>query len=85
MIPYLKFLACRKNAGGKLIIKIATALQGVASKWFEIATLLGIRVDKLNAIKEECDGSTEACLREVIKVIQGCDVNGEHVVTVVCT
>ena len=40
----------------------------MASKWFEIATLLGIPVDKLNSFKEKYEGSAEACLKEVIKV-----------------
>ena len=62
------FSACEKNASMRLITKLATGLQGVASKWFEIATLLGIPVDKLNTFKQECEGSTEACLNEVIKV-----------------
>ena len=52
----------------KLVNNIVTILCGVTSKWFEIATLLGIPVNNLNAIKEECESKTEACLREVIKV-----------------
>ena len=59
--------ARQKNASWKLITDIAKAVQGVASKWFEIATLLGIPVDKLNSIKDDCDG-TPACLTEIIKV-----------------
>lgn len=51
----------------KLITKIAKELQGVTSKWFEVATLLGIPVDKLNSIKEDCD-DTEGCFKGVIKV-----------------
>ena len=62
------FSACEKNASRKSITKLATGLQGVASKWFEIATLLGIPVDKLNSFKEKCESSAEACLKEVIKV-----------------
>ena len=62
-------LAYKKNSSQKIVTSITTALQGVASKWFEIATLLGIPVNKLNSFKDECDGSTDACLKEVIKVI----------------
>ena len=63
------YLAYEKNASQKTVARIATALHGVASKWFEIATLLGIPVNKLNSFKEVCDDSAEACLKEIIKVI----------------
>ena len=52
----------------RLINEIARALQGVASNWFEVCTLLGMPVNKLNSIREECDRSTEACLKGAIKV-----------------
>ena len=52
----------------KLITIIVKALNGVASKWFEIAVLFGIPVNKLNSIKQDCDCSTEACLKEMITV-----------------
>ena len=52
----------------RLITEIARALQGVASNWFEVCTLLGIPVNKLNSIREECDRSTEACLKGAIEV-----------------
>ena len=64
--------ACQRNASRRLITNIAKALQEVTSKWFEIAILLGIPVDKLNTIKENhSDGRrdlTAACLTAMIEV-----------------
>lgn len=67
-VCFLFIPACTRNSSKKLITSITASLRGVASKWFEIATLLGVPVNKLNSIKEECDGSTEACLNAVIEV-----------------
>ena len=51
-----------------MIKSIVDSVKGVTSKWFEIATLLGIPIDKLHSFKEECDGSVETCFRRVIEV-----------------
>ena len=57
----------------------------MASKWFEIATLLGIPVDKLNSIKDDCDG-IPACLTEIVKVtLENTDVDvAVHVQLEIC-
>ena len=60
------FPGCEESS--RLITNITKGLQRVACNWFEVATLLGIPVNKLNSIKEDCDYSTEACLKGAVKV-----------------